>query len=268
MTILTLREDVTVSVATGGRPIDDGAASDPVVLLLHGAGMDRTAWSLQTRWLAHHGCPTIAIDLPGHGASTEPERSSITDYAEWAANVITVLDRPVHLVGHSMGSFIALECSRLVELASLTLIGTAAAMPVHPALLDAAAANDPLAGQLMSGWAFAPATRTGPHPAPGTSMVGTTQAMIAQSRPGVLSNDLAMCAAYADAVETAAMVTVPGSFLLGPAEKMTPVRAAQLLVDAIAHAHVQIVPGVGHMVQVEAPAVTRTAIARSVGVHV
>ena len=102
MTILTLSEDVTVSVATGGRPIDDGAASDPVVLLLHGAGMDRTAWSLQTRWLAHHGCPTIAIDLPGHGASTEPERSSITDYAEWAANVITVLDRPVHLVGHSM----------------------------------------------------------------------------------------------------------------------------------------------------------------------
>ncbi|MCH9803020.1 alpha/beta hydrolase, partial [bacterium] len=100
------------------------------------------------------------------------------------------------------------------------------------------------------------------------SMVGTTQAMIAQSRPGVLSNDLAMCAAYADAVETASMVTLPVSFLLGAADKMTPVRAAQPLVDAIAHAHVQIVPGVGHMVQVEAPAVTRTAIARSVGVHV
>lgn len=266
MTTLTLSPDLSLSAATGGLDFDD-AGDGPLVVLVHGAGMDRTAWSLQTRWLSHHGCPTVAIDLPGHGASTEPERPSITSYAEWLAGVVTALGRPVHLVGHSMGSFIALETTRLVDLASITLIGTAAAMPVHPALLDAAAANDPLAAQLMSGWAFAPSSRTGPHPSPGSSMVGTTQAMIAQSRPGVLSNDLSMCAAYEEAVATAATVTVPVAFLLGSVDRMTPVRAAQPLLDAISHAHVEVVPGVGHMVQVEAPTVTRSSIARFVGEH-
>ena len=262
MTYMTLTDDLEISVATGGRDIGD---SGPIVMLVHGAGMDRTAWSLQTRWLAHHGCPAIAVDLPGHGASREPERTSVQLYAEWAAEVVRALGRPVHMVGHSMGSFIALECSQLVELASITLIGTASAMPVHPALLDAAQANDPLAAQLMSGWAFAPATRTGPHYSPGSSMVGTTLAMIGQSKPGVLFNDLSMCAAYTDAIDTARKVSNPVTFLLGANDRMTPLRAAQPLIDAIEHAQVTVVPGVGHMIQVEAPAVTRSSIAATVG---
>ena len=146
-------------------------------MLVHGAAMDRTVWSLQTRWLAHHGCPTVAIDLPGHGASTEDERSSIEEYGEWLAALVDATARPVHVVGHSMGTFIALECALRTSVASLTLVGTAAGMPVHPSLLEAAQANDPLAAQLMSGWAFAHQTRSGPHPSPGGSMVGATQAL-------------------------------------------------------------------------------------------
>ena len=265
MTVVALSNDLRVSAATGGRDI---GTDGPLVVLVHGAGMDRTAWSLQTRWLAHHGCPAIAIDLPGHGASQDGERSSIDAYAEWLADLVRALDRPVHVVGHSMGSFIALECAAKVPLASITLVGTAAAMPVHPALLEAAQANDPLAAQLMSGWAFAPATRTGPHPSPGSSMVGTTQAMIAQTKDGVLFNDLSMCAGYHDAVTTATGLTLPVTFLLGAADKMTPVRAAQPLIDAVQDARVEIVPGVGHMVMIEAPTTTRSTIATTVGSHV
>lgn len=226
--------------------------------------MDRSVWALQTRWLAHHGCPAIAIDLPGHGASAELERESIEGYADWAAELVTEIGRPVHLVGHSMGSFVALECANRVALASLTLVGTAAAMPVHPALLEAAEANDPLAAQLMSGWAFASGVRTGSHPSPGGSMVGGTQALIAQAKPGVLHHDLAMCADYAAAAETAAQVTTPTTLLLGQLDKMTPVRAAQPVIDALQAGTVEVVPGVGHMVMIEAPDVTRRIIASSV----
>ena len=261
MTALTLSPSLTVSGATGGRDI---GTEGPLVVLVHGAGMDRSVWSLQTRWLAHHGCPALALDLPGHGASSEDERGSIQDYADWTAELVEQLDRPVHLVGHSMGSFIALETTQRTSLASITLIGTAVAMPVHPALLEAAEANDPLAAQLMSGWAFAHSTRTGPHPSPGGSMVGTTLAMVAQSKPGVLFRDLSMCVAYESAVETAAKVMVPTTFLLGQVDRMTPVRAAQPVIDAIEHATVEIVPGVGHMIQVESPTVTRASIAGAV----
>jgi pimeloyl-ACP methyl ester carboxylesterase len=261
MTALTLGPSLTVSGATGGRDI---GTEGPLVVLVHGAGMDRAVWSLQTRWLAHHGCPTLAVDLPGHGASSELERSSIEDYADWTAELVEQVKRPVHLVGHSMGSFIVLETTQRTSLDSITLIGTAAAMPLHPALLKAAEANDPLAAQLMSGWAFAPSTRTGPHPSPGGSMVGTTLAMIAQSKPGVLFHDLSMCLAYQSAVETAAKASVPTTFLLGQADRMTPVRTAQPLIDVIENASVEIVPGVGHMVQIESPTVTRATIAGAV----
>jgi len=261
MTTIEVGADIAVSAATGGRDI---GSSGPLVVLVHGAAMDRSVWALQTRWLAHHGCPTLAIDLPGHGASEEPERTSIGDYADWVASLVEALGRPVHLVGHSMGSFIALECSQRAELASMTLVGTAAAMPVHPKLVEAAEANDLLAAQLMSGWAFAHDTRTGPHPSPGSSMVGSTQAMIGQAKPGVLHRDLVMCADYSDAPDTAAKVTTPTTLLLGQLDRMTPVRAAQPLIEGIEHANVQIVPGVGHMVQIEAPTETRATVAEMV----
>lgn len=265
MTALTFGDDYRVSGATGGR---DLGTDGPIIVLVHGAGMDRTAWSLQTRWLAHHGSPTLAIDLPGHGASPESELDSIDAYADWLAGLATALDRPVHVVGHSMGSFIAIETAAKAELASITLVGTAAAMPVHPALLEAAEANDPVAAQLMAGWGFAAATRTGPHPSPGNSMVGANLALVAQTKNGVLFKDLSACAQYEDATATASGLSLPVNFLLGAADKMTPVRAAQPLIDAIDQATVEIVPGVGHMVMIEAPAVTRTSIAGTLGSHV
>ena len=59
-------QEVTVNLATGGVKVDK---SQPPVLLVHGAGMDRTVWSQQTRYLAHHGFAPMAVDLPGHGRS-------------------------------------------------------------------------------------------------------------------------------------------------------------------------------------------------------
>lgn len=250
-----------VSGATGGRELD---AAGPLVILVHGAAMNRTVWALQTRWLAHHGLPALAVDLPGHGASTEPERGSIEEYAEWLAGVVVEAGRPVHLVGHSMGSYIVLETARRTPVASITLVGTAAGMPVHPTLLEAAAANDPLAARLMSGWAFAHETRSGPHPSPGASMIGGAQALIEQAAPGVLHHDLAMCADYDRATTTAAELSVPVTFLLGTDDRMTPVHAAQALIDACEHVRVEVLPGIGHMLQIEAPIVTREVIAETV----
>ncbi len=252
---------IAVSGASGGRSIDgDG----PLVLLVHGAAMDRSVWSLQTRWLAHHGVAALAIDLPGHGASDEDECASIEEYADWLAALVRAAARPVHLVGHSMGTFIALETTSRADVASITLVGTAASMPVHPALLEAAEANDPLAAQLMSGWAFSASSRTGPHPSPGASMVGGTQALIGQAAPGVLHRDLAMCAAYDGAVTAAGTVAIPTTLLLGQADKMTPVPNAKPVIEAIEQANVVIVPGVGHMVMIEAPIETRQTIADTV----
>ena len=47
-----------VFATTGGTDFDP---TRPTVVFLHGAGFDRTAWRLQTRWFAHHGRSVLAL---------------------------------------------------------------------------------------------------------------------------------------------------------------------------------------------------------------
>src|SRR6201991_3551969 len=94
-------------VATGGRDFD---STLPAVVLLHGAGFDHSAWALHSRWFAHHGYSVLAPDLPGHGRSAGPALHSIAEMADWTAALLDAAKAPkAKLVGHSMGSLVALE---------------------------------------------------------------------------------------------------------------------------------------------------------------
>ena len=74
-----------VFATTGGAPFDP---AKPTIVFLHGAGFDRTAWRLQTRWFAHHGRSVLAIDFPGHGWSEGKPLESIAAMADWTARLI------------------------------------------------------------------------------------------------------------------------------------------------------------------------------------
>ena len=253
----------TVNAATGAVSIErDEVANAPLVVLLHGAGMDRSVWSQQTRWLAHHGTRVLAVDLPGHGDSDGPALTSIGDLAAWTACLADALDGPIHLVGHSMGAFIALEAAAATpdRVASVVLMGVGAAMPVHPDLQTAANADDPLAAALMAGWMHGPDQRFGLNPTPGMSMTGTSRAVIEACPPGVLGPDLAACAAYQGAVDAATSLTCPTTLILGSLDRMTPRRAAQPLLDAMPLASIVELPDSGHAPMMEEPEAVRRAL--------
>src|SRR6195952_4177939 len=134
-------------VATGGRQFD---TSQPTVVMLHGAGFDHTTWALHSRWFAHHGYGVLAPDLPGHGRSSGAPLPSIDEMADWTAALLDAAGvAKARLVGHSMGSLIALETAARhpARVSALSLIGTAAAMTVGPDLLKADEANDPAASE-------------------------------------------------------------------------------------------------------------------------
>src|SRR5437660_9336478 len=96
-------------VASGGRAFD---SSQPSVVLLHGAGFDHSTWALHSRWFAHHGYTVLAPDLPGHGRSTGKPLPTIAEMADWTAALIEAAgSSKARLIGHSMGSLIALETS-------------------------------------------------------------------------------------------------------------------------------------------------------------
>ena len=94
---------------TGGKRFD---ASLPAIVFIHGAMHDHSSWTLLARWFAHHGHAVLAPDLPGHSQSTGAPLESVEAIADW---LLALLDAAgvdeAALVGHSMGSLIALEAA-------------------------------------------------------------------------------------------------------------------------------------------------------------
>jgi pimeloyl-ACP methyl ester carboxylesterase len=83
----------------------DAAADRPTILMLHGGGQNRFSWKNTGQVLADEGFHVIALDSRGHGDS---DRAPDADYdvETLTADVMAVLgaiDRPVMLIGASMG---------------------------------------------------------------------------------------------------------------------------------------------------------------------
>lgn len=247
---------------TGGVMFEQGK---PLVVFVHGAGMDHTIWALQTRYFAHHGRAVLAVDLPGHGRSEGPPPASIEGYADWLGALIEASGTGrAALVGHSMGALVSLEAAARhpKKVTALALLGCAATMPVHSDLIAAAEANDPLAFELITAWGYGKQAHLGGHKAPGLWMLGGGKRLLAQSAAGVLANDLRACDAYKNAVNAAKRVTCPTVLVLGPVDRMTPSKGAAPLAAAIKGAEIVTLPGAGHMMMVERPDETLDALRR------
>jgi pimeloyl-ACP methyl ester carboxylesterase len=244
---------VETFVATGGKPFDK---SLPTVVLLHGAGFDHSTWALHSRWFAHHGHSVLAPDLPGHGRSSRKALPTIADMADWTAALLDAAGAPkARLVGHSMGSLIALETAARHpdKVSALSLIGTAATMTVGPDLLKAAEANDAVAIDMVSIWGLGFRAELGGSLAPGLWMHQGAQRVLERTAPGVLHNDFNACNAYQNALAAAAQVKVPTTVILGERDMMTPAKAGKALAAAIPNARTVVLPGAGHMMMVEQP---------------
>ena len=102
-------------------------AGAPLVLL-HGIGSSRQAWDPVIPALAEH-FDVLAVDLPGHGGS-EPMPLQVEPLpAVLAAAVAGLLDdlgiTAPHVVGNSLGGWVALELVGIRPAASLTLLSPA-----------------------------------------------------------------------------------------------------------------------------------------------
>ena len=240
-------------VATGGRPFD---SSLPTIVLLHGAGFDHTAWALHSRWFAHHGYGVLAPDLPGHGRSSGAPLSTIIEMADWTAALLDSAGvATAKLIGHSMGSLVALETDARhpARVSALSLIGTAATMTVGPDLLKAAETNDHSAIDMVSIWGLGFQAELGGSLAPGLWMHSGAQRVLEQCRPGVLFSDLSACNAYQGALAAATQVAVPTTLILGERDMMTPARAGKALAAALPNSRTVMLSGAGHMMMAERP---------------
>ena len=240
-------------VATGGKKFDPAL---PAMVFLHGAGMDHSVWALLARSFAHHGFGVLAPDLPGHGRSAGPPLASIAALADWTAALLDAAGiATARIVGHSMGSLIALETAARHpgKVNGLGLIATAAPMRVSDDLLNAANADDHAAIDMMSIWGEGYRATIGGSLAPGLWMLGGAERLLERARPGVVFADLSACNAYTDALTAAAKVAVPATVVQGSRDMMTPLKGGKAVAAAIPACRLAVIEGAGHMLMSERP---------------
>jgi pimeloyl-ACP methyl ester carboxylesterase len=100
----------------------------PPLVLIHGLGSSRAAWDPVVPQLAER-FDVLTPDLPGFGESAPVPAGDEPHPARLAAAVADLLDdlhldRP-HLVGNSVGGWVALELARLRPASSVTLVSPA-----------------------------------------------------------------------------------------------------------------------------------------------
>lgn len=241
-------------------------ADRDTVVFVHGAAMDHSVWSHQSRYFAYHNYNIAAVDLPGHHLSGGALLDDIGAMAGWLVEIIARLEgRAFHLVGHSMGALVALQAaadltspspspSKTVDapLRSLTLIGFSYPMSVTPALLEAARDDPPAAYSMMTQWSFT--SKIGGEPVPGFWSPGLQFSMMTNSPAGAIFADLTACNDYAGGADAFAQLGgCPTLFLCGRLDRMAPAKLAQKHADQHAGAGIVFLPDCSHSLLAESP---------------
>src|SRR5258708_32116720 len=218
---------------TANHPFDEAR---PTAAFIHGAAPDHSVWTLQSRYFAYHGWNTLAVDLPGHGTSEGKALDRIGDIADWVARVLDAAGAgTASLVGHSMGSLVALESAARhpARVAKLALVGSAVPMPVSEPLLNASKANDHVAYEMINVFSHSNSAQIGGNRVPGIWMMGSAMRLMERSGSGVLHADFSACNAYGNGLEAAARVKCQALLIPGKRDQMAPTKAAQALATKI-----------------------------------
>jgi len=245
----------TAYAYTGGKALDPAL---PGVVFVHGALHDHSVWILQSRYLAHHGRAVLAVDLPGHGRSAGPALG-VEDAGRWLADLVAASGvQRTALVGHSMGSLIALEAAaRLGERATqLVMCGTAYPMKVSNTLLEMSQRDTLRAIDLVNTLEHSTRAAKPSCPGPGFSIHGGNRALMRRMQRGYAQGnlfhfDFAACDAYCGLEKAAGALRCPTTLVLGERDQMTPPKATGALQQAL-KPEVVTLP-VGHNVMAEAP---------------
>ena len=248
---------------TGGKQFDPAR---PAVVFIHGAQNDHSVWVLQTRYFAHHGFNVLAVDLPGHGRSKGAAKATVEAMAGWLLALLDAagVERAM-LVGHSMGSLIALEASHQApqRVGRLAMLGTTYPMKVSDALLETSKNDEPGAIDMVNIWSHSMRAQNPACPVAGVSTIGASRRLMqrmSQINPAHLFHtDFAACNAYANGEAAARALACPALFIFGSKDMMTPARSTKLLTSSIPHGRIVHVDA-GHSLMAEQPGAVLDAL--------
>lgn len=240
-------------------PAADGLV--PTLVLLHGLFGDLDTWAGTIVSARRAGLGLVALDLPGHGRSQASARS-FGEMVDTLAQALPALgDGPLALVGHSLGAALATRIAgRLGQrLRSLTLfaplgLGTEINQSFVDGMLHAAS-DEALTREVGK--------LTAQRTLPSAGYLGELRQRLAGRGEGLAQ----LCASVSrhgvqqiDVVPELQALAAPVSIVHGRDDEII---AWQHALRAPARVALHLVPGVGHMPQVEAMAVAWEVLQRS-----
>jgi len=228
----------------------------PPLVFVHGAGEDGRVWQPQLAALADE-FTVVAWDEPGAGRSSDVRADfGLTEYANCLAALIEALELgPAHVAGISWGGTVVLELYRHHSELVTTLIladtyagwkGSlseeelrARVESVHRMLAAPAEDFDPTLSDLF----------VGDPPAEFASLLAD---MAADVRPESFRVAL-LVMAEADERDLLPRITVPTLLIWGEQDVRSPLSVARQFERAIPDAHLVVIPGAGHVSNLERP---------------
>ena len=234
------------------------AASGPVLLLIHGAGGNHLVWPKEIQRM--RGTTVYNLDLPGHGRSPGPGRSSIDGYADIVQDYMEKLAlQNVTIVGHSMGGAVAqtVALRGLQRVSNLVIVNSGAKLRVAPTILDQALVDPDLVVDFVihSSWG----------PAAPVALVELGKKSMQLTDPVAIHGDFLACDCF-DIRSKLDQIRIPTLIISGTEDKMTPLKYGRYLADNIADARLVTVEGAGHFAMLENPELVAKRIAEFLGV--
>ncbi len=243
-----------------------GAGGTPV-LLLHGVGGGRQAWDVSGTGaaLAAAGFTALAADLPGYGASLPVAPSTLAGMAAAVVQTLAALGTgPAVLVGHSMGGMVAQEVAATAPqwVHGLVLAGTSPAfgkpggdwqqafLQSRFAPLDAGLGMAGLAALLVP-------TMVAPGAAP--QAITAAQQMMAAVPEATYRAAVAALVAF-DRRADLPNIGVPTLVITGAHDRTAPPEVARKMAERIPGATCLVLPGAGHLLNIEQPHAFNTAL--------
>lgn len=230
------------------RGMDDGQP----LLLIHGAGGSHLDWPAEMLRLP--GAVVSALDLPGHGRSSPPGRTSIADYADVVVSFLDTLDlHDVVVAGHSMGGAIAqvIGLRGSPRISALILVGTGGRLRVADAILDPLREDHETALRTITRLRWADSAPQ--------DLIRAGHELMRQVDQEVLHGDFTACNEF-DLMDRLHEIQLPTLVIGGTVDAFTPAKYGQYLADHIQSAQFVAIEGGGHMIALERPNEVAAAI--------
>ena len=225
---------------------------------IHGFGGDKETWLLMAALLPRR-LAMYFIDLPGHGTSAMPTTSaSIRGHAEAVIRLMdhAGLDQAI-MCGNSMGGGVALRLAtdwprRVAGLILIDSVGD----DIHQSAVARSwvAGENPLIPTLDQIDSFMATVLERPLPVPATLVrYVATQRALQADKLRALYRDFIECDGDDGVPIDASVVKAPTLVIHGEQDRVIDLRVATQLVARISGAQLQVMRGVGHAPQLEAP---------------